>query len=132
MERKSSASSSDGAKHLRVMVVEDYRDTADAIGRYLRSRGHEVSIAPDVATALDLAAHANFDVVLSDLALPDGDGWRLLQRLTESGPVKAVAMSGFNTPADIARSIQVGFTDHLAKPVPPQKLNAALERAAAG
>ena len=110
------------------MVVEDYRDTADAIGRYLRSRGHEVAIAADAATAIELATHSDFDVVLSDLALPDGDGWRLMQRLR---PLPGVAMSGFNTPADVARSMQVGFSDHLAKPVMPQKLNAALERAVA-
>ena len=113
------------------MVVEDFRETADAMGRYLRARGHNVTIARDVASALDLAANCSFDVVLADLALPDGDGWRLMQRLQEAGPVRAVAMSGFNTPADVARSMQVGFLDHLAKPVVPQKLNAALERAAA-
>ena len=132
MEPRSNATcSSEGARHLRVMVVEDFRETADAMGRYLRARGHEVSIARDVASALDLAAHSDFDVLLADLALPDGDGWRLMQRLRESGPVRGVAMSGFNTPADVARSLQVGFVDHLAKPVLPQKLDAALERAAA-
>ena len=119
------------ARKLRVFVVEDHPDTVWGLRRYLQARGHDVLVATDMTSALEVAQEERFDVLLSDLGLPDGSGWSLLQTLRSRGPVKAIAMSGFNSDADRERSERVGFLQHLAKPVRPEMLNAAIELAVA-
>lgn len=118
---------------VRVIVVEDHADTAEGVRKFLSRIGYKVYVAPDVASARALAKAVEFDLLLSDLQLPDGTGWELLTELnqSESGPIRALAMSGFNTDADIARSKRVGFLDHIAKPLSVERLSAALESAAA-
>lgn len=112
----------------RIFLVEDHVDTARAITHYLRSLGHVVSVANDVQTARKFASKAEFDILLSDLGLPDGNGWDLLRELRPGTSFKAIAMSGYNTPADLARSKAAGFLEHLAKPLVPEDLKAAFER----
>jgi CheY-like chemotaxis protein len=118
-------------RQLSVIVVEDHADTAEGLRRFLSSIGYHVYIAPDVASARALAKAVEFDVLLSDLRLPDGTGWDLMQELSAGGTIPAVAMSGYNTEEDVARSMHVGFLDHIAKPLVPEELSAALDRAAA-
>src|SRR2546421_4747985 len=115
-------------RSFRVIVVEDHADTAECLRKFLTSIGYKVYIAPDVASARALAKAVEFDVLLSDLRLPDGTGWELMQELSAEGRIPAVAMSGYNTEEDIARSMQVGFLDHIAKPLVPEELSAALDR----
>jgi len=119
------------AKSLRVIVVEDHADTAEALRRFLTSIGYKVYVAPDIASARALVKAVEFDVLLSDLRLPDGTGWDFMEELQAEGPVRGIAMSGYNTDADIERSRQVGFLDHIAKPLVPEYVTAALNRAAA-
>ncbi|MDQ6654500.1 MAG: response regulator [Verrucomicrobiota bacterium] len=119
------------ARSLRIFVVEDHADTARGLKKYLESRGHQVIVAQDVSSALRLADEQPFDVLLSDLGLPDGNGWELLQQLRSRRPVRAIAMSGYNTDADRDRSSRVGFLQHLAKPLRLDTLMAALCSAAA-
>ena len=117
-------------RQLRVIVVEDHADTAEGLRKFLTMIGYHVYIAPDVASARALAKAVEYDVLLSDLRLPDATGWDLLEELSAEGPVRAVAMSGFNSKEDIDRSKRVGFLDHIAKPLVPETLVAALDRAA--
>ncbi|MFN2508223.1 MAG: response regulator [Chthoniobacterales bacterium] len=119
------------ARPLRVFVVEDHPDTARGLKLYLQAQGHVVLLAGDVTSALRVAEQNQFDVLLSDLGLPDGNGWELLQQLRSLGPVKAIAMSGYNSDADLERSQRAGFLQHLPKPLMPETLNAALQSAAA-
>lgn len=102
---------------LRILIVEDHVDTAYGLKMYFTNRGHDVQVALDVKSARTTAAQYPFDILLSDLALPDGTGWDLLRELKASGPVRAIALSGYNSPEDIARSEAAGFRMHLAKPV---------------
>ena len=118
-------------KQLRLIVVEDHPVAAAALEKYLTSLGHKVFPAADMESALTLSNSVPFDILLSDLALPDGDGWRLLQKLSARAPIRAVAMSGHNNAPDVARSMDAGFLDHLPKPLVPERLCGALERAAA-
>lgn len=115
---------------MRVIVVEDHADTAEALRKFLTKIGYKVYVAPDVASARALAKAVEFDLLLSDLQLPDGTGWELMEELSAEGPVRGVAMSGFNTEADVERSRTVGFLDHIAKPLRPERLTTALKRAA--
>jgi CheY-like chemotaxis protein len=102
---------------LRILVVEDHVDTAYGLKMYFTTKGYEVHVALDVKSARAVAAEQPFDILLSDLALPDGNGWDLLRELRARGPVRAIAMSGYNSPEDIERSHAAGFVMHLAKPV---------------
>lgn len=108
---------------LRILIVEDNVDTAYGLKMYFTTRGHEVRVALDVGSARTTAAQYAFDILLSDLALPDGNGWDLLRELKANGPIRAIALSGHNTPEDIARSEEAGFRMHLAKPFAMRELD---------
>jgi len=119
-----------GSPHsLAILVVEDHANTAQSIQRYLRQRGHRVHVASDVRSARALAASVKFDLLLSDIGLPDGNGWELLEELCTDRSIRAIAMSGYDTDADRARSKAAGFLEHLAKPLTPNELDRAFERA---
>lgn len=115
-------------RKLRIFLVEDHADTARAMMMYLRASGHDVRHAANAAVARALAGESEFDILLSDLGLPDGNGWDLLGELRRQGAFKAIAMSGHNTDADRARSKAAGFLEHLPKPLMPEELDAALAR----
>jgi CheY-like chemotaxis protein len=117
-------------KQLRLIVVEDHANTADALKKFLKAVGYQVFVATDMASALTLASAIEFDLLLSDLILPDGDGWELMQRLNAERHIRAIAFSGHNSTEDLERSAQAGFIEHLPKPLCPEKLCAAIERAA--
>lgn len=114
---------------LRIFVVEDHADTARAVAIYLRGSGYEVHVANDAKTARELASRTEFDILLSDLRLPDGNGWDLLRELRGDRSFIAIAMSGHHTDADRERSRKAGFVEHLAKPLTPEELDAAFARA---
>ena len=105
---------------LRLLVVEDHRDTAAALVRLLVRRGYEVRSAETVAAALDVARDFEFDVLITDIGLPDGTGHELFEKLkAQPGgqALRGLALSGFGMDEDIARSRAAGFTEHLTKPV---------------
>lgn len=118
-------------KTSRVILVEDQPEVAEALRRFLTMIGYKVYFAPDLASARALAKAVEFDVLVSDLRLPDGTGWELMEELSKEQHVRAIAISGYNSEEDIARSKRVGFLNHLAKPLAPGALTAALEDALA-
>jgi CheY-like chemotaxis protein len=109
-------------------VVENHQDTLDAIRMFLEAQGHKVESAPDVTTALKLAATIKFDVLISDIGLPDGDGWELMKKLRALMPVRGIAMSGYGMRADLERSKVAGFGAHIIKPFGPADLEAAVQK----
>lgn len=113
---------------LRILVVENHPDMRVGLEVFLKVFGHRVRFAADMAAALRAAGEETFDLLLSDISLPDGDGWELLRRLDAAGrrPPRAVAMSGFGSAADLARSREAGFQTHLVKPFQPEELEVAL------
>ena len=117
---------------LHVLVVENHSDTRQGIQAFLKTLGYRASFAEDKAAALALAAREIFDVLLSDISLPDGNGWDLLQDLETRGrrPLHAIAMSGLGNPTDQNRSHDAGFEMHLVKPFRPEELEQALRRVA--
>lgn len=118
---------------LKLFVVENHQDTLDAIKMFLEAQGHSVASALDATTALRLAAQTKFDVMISDIGLPDGDGWELMRQLREQIPgVKAIAMSGYGMRHDLDKSKAAGFAAHLVKPFGPAELDAALKKAMGG
>jgi CheY-like chemotaxis protein len=114
---------------LRFFVVENHQDTLDAIKMFLEAQGHSVEAAPDMKSALKLAPKTKFDVLISDIGLPDGDGWELMRKLRDQIPnLKGIAMSGYGMRADLEKSKQAGFAGHIIKPFGPVELNAALQK----
>ena len=116
-------------KQLRLIVVEDHADTAEGLKKFLKAVGYQVFVATDMTSALSLASAVEFDLLLSDLALPDGDGWELMKRLSADRRIRAIAISAHSSPADMQRSAEAGFIEHLPKPLCPEKLCAAIDRA---
>ncbi len=117
--------------HLRILLVEDHSDTADALADLLRIQGHDVQVAGSIEQALDVAAAAGFDLVVSDLGLPDGSGQDLMRSLSRRYNLRGIALSGYGMEDDVRRSREAGFEQHLTKPVNLQALEAAIQQVAA-
>jgi CheY-like chemotaxis protein len=118
----------DAVRPLSVLVVEDHGDTARVLARMLGTRGHSVRTAGSGAEALALAGEHAFDVMVSDLGLPDMLGFDLMRQVRERQPLRGIAMSGYGMEEDIRRSLDAGFGEHLVKPIRLERLEAALRR----
>ena len=92
----------------------------------LTRQGYQVFSADSVAAARDLAAHNEFDLVTSDIGLPDGSGHELMAELRDEYGLTGIALSGYGMEEDIQRSLASGFATHLTKPVDMQSLQAAI------
>ncbi len=114
---------------LRIFLVEDHKDTLDALQIYLEHLGHIVLAAPSKAEALRQIPMAKCHVLISDINLPDGNGWELMQELENLRPHYAIAISGYGMNADRERSAEFGFRHHLVKPVTADKIDTFLEEA---
>ncbi len=115
---------------LRIFVVENHADTLKWLTLYLEQMGHAVLSAGTLESALADLPGADCDVLISDIGLPDGDGWDLLRRARLPQPIFAIAMSGFGMNADRRKSEAAGFRHHLLKPFVPKDLDAILAQAA--
>jgi PAS domain S-box-containing protein len=108
---------------LHILLVEDHGDTAQMMQLLLTIAGHDVQVAGDVATALEEASRNPFDVLVSDLGLPDGSGADLIRELRRRGyTMPAIALSGYGREEDVQRSRDAGFVEHLVKPASPDRL----------
>ncbi len=116
----------------KILLVEDHPDTARTMARLLRGLGFEVKIAHSVASALHLAAEEPFDVVVSDIGLPDATGYELMEQIRERYGMKGIALSGYGMEEDVRKSREAGFAEHLVKPVDIAQLQAALRRSIGG
>ncbi len=123
--------SSRAASPLRVLVVENHADTRDVLVSLLEGLGHTVVVAESMRNALRAAPDAHCDVLISDIGLPDGDGWELLGQLNLPRPMYAIAMSGYGMTADRSRSKAAGFRHHLVKPMGIEQLEGILNEVAA-
>jgi len=115
---------------LRIFVVENHDDTRLALETLLAQLGHEVEAVATMAAALSALPEADADVLISDIGLPDGNGWDLLSRLDVSRVPFAIAMSGYGMNADRERSRVAGYRHHMVKPMDLEKLEAYLAEAA--
>jgi CheY-like chemotaxis protein len=122
------------AHPLRVLLVDDDAIIRKALNKLLEALGHRAHVTQNVREALEFALSENetFDLLLSDISLPDGNGWELLRRLIDGGrrPWRAIAMSGQSSMEDLAKSQTAGFEQHLLKPVAPAIVEAILREAA--
>jgi signal transduction histidine kinase len=116
------------SRPLRILLVDDHQDTCVALERLLVRRGHLVAAAHNVRSAMEAAARNSFDLLISDVALPDGTGTELMTYLRAISGIPGIAISGFGMNGDIEKSIGAGFAEHLVKPVKMENLEAAIDR----
>jgi len=110
----------------RILLVDDHDDTRLIMGRILSMRGFDVSEAGSVAEAFAQFQSQPYDLVISDLGLPDGSGHDLMARMCAIRPVKGIALSGYGMETDVDRSHAAGFLKHLTKPVEVKHLDDAI------
>ena len=126
---KAEEDSAKGGVH--ALVVEDAPDTLEMLHKALKARGYQTTLCESAAEALAAASTATFDLVISDIGMPEIDGYELirrLRRLAHLSHVPAIALSGYATEADIEDALAAGFDAHIAKPVEPAQLTAEMER----
>ncbi|PYK07178.1 MAG: hybrid sensor histidine kinase/response regulator [Verrucomicrobia bacterium] len=116
---------------MRILLVEDHEDTNRSLTRLLRRRGHHVQSASTVQSALDLGKKEEFDVLISDLGLPDGSGIDLMRTLNSERQLLGIALTGFGMEDDIRKSHDAGFKHHLVKPIDLNKLDLLIQEGAA-
>jgi len=114
---------------IRVLLVEDHEPTRTALTQLLMRRSYKVITASSIAEARVLATAQSFNLVVSDIGLPDGNGYDLMAELQKNGAVKGIALTGYGMEQDVARSRDAGFVAHLTKPVSIQSLETALNTA---
>jgi CheY-like chemotaxis protein len=113
----------------KILLVEDHLDTAKAMARLLNLSGYHVETATSYADAVALCEQKQFDLLISDVGLPDGTGYDLMrQMLDRACATKGIAVSGYGSQQDVQDSIQAGFSEHLVKPVAFDALRDAIKR----
>ena len=125
-----SSISPESVQPLAIFVVENHADTLKYLRMYLEQLGHHVRAARSMTEALAELPGSDCDVLISDIGLPDGDGWQLLREIKLPHSPYAIAMSGYGMNADRLRSKEAGYRHHILKPFQPDELEAMLEEAA--
>jgi PAS domain S-box-containing protein/excisionase family DNA binding protein len=122
-----SVSGAKGDRPLRILLVDDHADTLKVLRRILESSGHCVTPATNVQEASRAAEADGFDLLISDIGLPDGTGLDVMRSVQARHPgLPAIAMTGFGMEQDIRNSEEAGFSMHLTKPVDISSLEAAV------
>jgi len=116
---------------IRVLVVEDEHDTLDFLDRFLKTYGATVVSVNSASAALALLPAARPDILVSDIGMPEVDGYDLMQRIRQmgvdaGGAIPAIALTAYARTEDRTRAFRAGYQAHLAKPVEPTELVATI------
>lgn len=115
---------------LKILLVENHEDTLVYLAKYMKRRGHEVLSSRNMKHAIETISATPVHVLISDIGLPDGDGWELMRAVQKINPPSyGIAMSGFGMRADREKSLQAGYKHHLIKPFMPEELDVILDEA---
>ena len=127
------------ARRGAVLIVDDVPDVTEMIGLLLKHAGYDVSTADSAKSALRLARKTNYDLVISDIGMPEMNGYELaeaLRGLNNYNKTPMIAVTGYSEYDDRGRAVQAGFNVHLTKPIEPAQLlnlmNELLSRAQSG
>ncbi|MDB6135549.1 MAG: sensor hybrid histidine kinase [Verrucomicrobiales bacterium] len=121
-----------GGDTFNILLVDDDHETVRAFKTLLERRGHRVAVAASLAGARQEAEKAPFQLLISDIALPDGSGYDLMRFFGKDGPVRGIAVSGHGMPEDLIRSLEAGFSVHLTKPLRIPHLEKAIAEVMSG
>ena len=109
----------------RVLVVDDVTDVTEMIALFLKHAGYEVTTANSAGSALELASDRCFDLIISDIGMPEMNGYQLaesLRALADYQTTPLIAVTGYTEYDDRGRSLDAGFDAHLTKPINPSQL----------
>lgn len=109
----------------RALIIDDYPDIAEMLAQVISRAGFQTEVAHSATEALKAANELRFDLILSDIGLPEMNGYELaeeLRKLPQYRNVPMISISGFHMYADRERALQAGFNAHLVKPVSPPAL----------
>jgi PAS domain S-box-containing protein len=126
---KSKTSKPRTVKAIRILIVEDQTDTLEMLDTSFRSRGYETIACSSAGEALECVVREQFDILISDIAMPDMDGLQLIRELRSRpglATVPAIALTGYASQTDAKAAISAGFDLHLSKPIDPGDLMAAV------
>jgi DNA-binding response OmpR family regulator len=112
---------------LRILFVEDHDDTRQTLSRLLRRFTYEVVTARDYQTARAILDQCHFDVLLSDIGLPDGDGCDLVIEAKAKQRLVGIALTAYGTAREVERGVSCGFDHYFVKPLDIYRLRATLE-----
>jgi len=111
----------------RVLVVDDHFDTCTGMKMMLERRGYRVTVAYTADQAVEKTRHEEFDLVISDIGLPDRSGYELMQELSTTKGLRGIALSGFGMENDVSRARAAGFSAHLTKPINFDRLEESIQ-----
>ncbi|MGI8436073.1 MAG: ATP-binding protein [Chthoniobacterales bacterium] len=111
----------------RLLVVDDHHDTCTGMKMILERRGYRVTVAHSAGEAVEKAGQENFDLMISDIGLPDRSGYELMEEIRATRSLPGIALSGFGMENDISRARAAGFANHLTKPINFERLETAIQ-----
>lgn len=114
------------ASPLKILVVDDHKDSATAISRLLKRAGHTVEVALSYNEALARCSEVVFDLLVADVGLPDGDGRQLISELRSRGGPRGIAVTGLGPEVDVESCHKAGFEVVIVKPFQIAALSAAV------
>lgn len=118
---------------MQVLLVEDNADSRNLLKRYLTSPDCDVATAGDLRSGIDLLARQRFDVIISDIALPDGTGYALVSEARRRGiHALCIAVSAYPFPSDVKELGATGFQHYLNKPVKREEIRSLITEGSAG
>jgi len=111
----------------RVLVVDDHQDTCTGMKRMLERRGYQITVAYSAEQAVQKTHDQDFDLLISDIGLPDRSGYELMRELRQSKGMPGIALTGFGSEHDISKARAAGFAEHLTKPINFERLQEAIQ-----
>jgi DNA-binding response OmpR family regulator len=109
------------------LLVDDHQDTCTGMKMMLERHGYAITVAHTAAQAVDKARGEDFDLLISDIGLPDRSGYELMRELRGSKGLRGIALSGFGTEHDVKKAHAAGFSEHLTKPINLERLEEVIE-----
>jgi signal transduction histidine kinase/CheY-like chemotaxis protein len=114
-------------RHRRVLLVDDHHDTCIGMKRMLERRGYEITVAHSADQAAEKVRTQQFDLLISDIGLPDRSGYDLMREVRLNNNLPGIALSGFGTEQDVKQARAAGFSEHLTKPINFERLERAIQ-----
>ncbi|PYJ28794.1 MAG: hypothetical protein DME89_05440 [Verrucomicrobia bacterium] len=115
------------SKHRRVLLVDDHYDTCIGMKRMLERHGYEITVAHSAEQAVEKMCTQDFDLLISDIGLPDRSGYELMRQVRLKKDLPAIALSGFGSEHDVNQAREAGFSEHLTKPINFERLEKTIQ-----
>jgi signal transduction histidine kinase len=115
------------ANHRRVLLVDDHYDTCLGMKRMLERRGYQITVAHSAEQAVEKVNTQEFDLLISDIGLPDRSGYELMREVRLNKRLPGIALSGFGSEQDVNQAREAGFAEHLTKPINFERLEKTIQ-----